>query len=238
MGNYKLVPEVGAFMEEYRKPKEVIVTYNASGARRAAGLGFVVVIVDVIDMSTSAEAALENGALCVLGASPDNIKVPISVNPEKIGKAAGIKAKELNTEIIVIAEPRCGSEKEMLINCQKLKKGIVESGSKIAKFVPNLGAEIGKTADFKEKIVICVSATGGVAFDAAWQVHPDVLTGTIARTIKTRGKEPAINAAKRAIELAQGRSIAIVAASSNSLEDVLGANFIAQTIIEMGYLNI
>ena len=125
----------------------------------------------------------------------------------------------------------------MLNNCQQLKRGIEASGSTISKLIPNIGAETAKMADFKDKIVICVSATGGVAFDAAFQVHQDVITGTIARTIKARGKEPAIRAAKRAIELAQGRNIAVVAASSNSLEDVLGANFIAQTIIETGYLN-
>ncbi|NLT96528.1 MAG: hypothetical protein GXW85_13550 [Clostridia bacterium] len=224
-------------MEKLRQPKEVIVAYNASGAARAASLGFVVVIVDVIDMSTSAEAALENGAFLVLGASPDNTKLPFKVDPYKIGKFAGKMAKELDTEIIVVSEPRCGSHEQMLNSCQKLTEGIKESGAAINKVLPNLGAEIANMADFQRKIVVCVSAAGGVAFDAAWQVHHDVVTGTIARTIKTKGKEPARKAAQRAIDLAQGRNIAVVAASANSLEDVLGAHFIAQTIMEMGYLN-
>jgi len=217
--------------------REVIVTYNASGAARAAGLGFVVLIVDVIDMSTSLEAALEKGAGIVLGASPDNVKVPIEVNPYRIGQEAVRKAKELQSEIIVITEPRWGSEWERKNNCQRLIKGIQDAGGDIAEFLPNIGAEVGKMTDFRGKIVVCVSSTGGVAFDAAWQIQQDVITGTIARTIDAKGKEPALLAAQRAINLAQGRNIAVVAASANSLEDILGANYIARTIIEMGYLN-
>ena len=82
-------------MERLQKTKEVITTFNASGALRAAKLDFVVVIVDVIDMSTSAEAAIEKGAISVLGASPDISKVPVYVNPYKIGLAAGSRAKGL-----------------------------------------------------------------------------------------------------------------------------------------------
>lgn len=224
-------------MGKLSKPKEVITTYNASGAARAANLGFVVVIVDVIDMSTSLEAALENGALLVLGASPDNIKLPIMLDPFQIGKEAGRRAKEAGSELIIITEPRSGSERERINNCQKLISGVHDVEGVISKFLPNIGAEVGKMADFEGKIVVCISATGGVAFDAAWQFHHDVITGTIARTIKTKGKEPAQLAAKRAINLAQGRNIAVVAASANSLEDILGANYITQTIVEMGYLN-
>ncbi|MGI6226373.1 MAG: hypothetical protein ACOYJ1_08980 [Peptococcales bacterium] len=216
--------------------KEVITTYNASGAARAASLGFIVVIVDIIDMSTSLEAALEQGALFVFGASPDNSKVPVEVNPFRIGLVAGEKAKELGTEIIIITEPRYGSESARINNCQKFINGVQKTGGVIGEILPNIGAEIGKMADFKGKIVVCISATGGVAFDAAWQFHHDILTGTIARTLSHKGKETAELAAKRAIDLAQGRNIAVVASSSNSLEDVLGANYIAQTIINMGYL--
>ncbi|KJS82737.1 MAG: hypothetical protein JM58_14240 [Peptococcaceae bacterium BICA1-8] len=224
-------------MEKLQQAKEVITTFNASGALRAASQDFVVVIVDVIDMSTSIEAALEKGAIFVLGASPDISKVPVYVNPYKIGLAAGSKAKDLGSKVIIITEPRWGEKWERENNCQKLISGINDGGGQVEEILPNIGAEVGKMLDFKDKVVVCVSDTGGVAFDAAWQMKKDILTGTIARTMTTKGKETALLAAKRAINLAKDRNIAIVAASANSLEDVLGASFIAQTIIELGYLN-
>lgn len=45
----------------------ITVTTDASGAYQAACSGQVVVIVDVIDMSTTLEAALQEGAALVLG---------------------------------------------------------------------------------------------------------------------------------------------------------------------------
>ena len=71
--------------------------------------------------------------------------------------------------------------------------------------VPNLGAEVIKTIDFQNKIVVCVSDTGGVAYDAAFQFHEKVITGTIARTPKMKGNQPALKAVQRAIDLAQGK---------------------------------
>lgn len=224
-------------MASLLKPKEIITTHNASGASRAAVLGFVVVIVDVIDMSTSLEAALEKGAKIILGASPDKTRAPVKVNPFNIGLEAARQARKLDNEIIIISEPRWGSDNDRLGNCNKLIEGIQEGRGKIVDILPNIGAEVGNMTDFKDKIVVCVSDTGGVAFDAAWQIHQDILTGTIARTLNAKGREPAQLAAQRAIDLAQDRSIALVAASANSLEDVLAANYIAQLIIEKGYLN-
>ncbi|MGI6552813.1 MAG: hypothetical protein ACOX37_07210 [Bacillota bacterium] len=49
------------------------------------------VIVDIIDMSTTLEAALEAGARKVYGASPDGVIVPVDVKPEVIGLEAGKK---------------------------------------------------------------------------------------------------------------------------------------------------
>ncbi|CEO89494.1 hypothetical protein SSCH_50031 [Syntrophaceticus schinkii] len=47
----------------------ITVTTDASGAYHAACSGQVVVIVDVIDMSTTLEVAIQEGAALVLGAS-------------------------------------------------------------------------------------------------------------------------------------------------------------------------
>jgi len=225
-------------MERLWTSRELITTYNATGAARAAQLGYIVMVVDVIDMSTSLEVALQKGAAFVFGASPDFTKVPVNVNPDRIGYAAGKKAKELNTSVLIISEPRWGDKSQRAKSCSKVIKGVKDAGGVIIDIVPNLGAEVGKIADINGKVVICVSETGGVAFDAAWQFHNEITIGTVARTLTTKGKESALLAARRVINIANGRGIAVVAASSNSLEDVLGANYITQTIIETGYLNV
>ena len=78
-------------MEKLSPARELIISFNATGAVRAARLGFVPVIVDVVDMSTSLEAALQQGAAFILGASPDKTRAPVQVNPYKIGLFAGKK---------------------------------------------------------------------------------------------------------------------------------------------------
>lgn len=221
-----------------KKTREVIVGYNATGAVRAAREGYVVLIVDVIDMSTSLEAALEGGAAFVVGASPDKTRAPVKVNPFKMGLIAGQKALEAKGEVIIITEPRWGDQSLRYNNCGQVLEGIKEAGSTVLEVVPNLGAEVSKIIDFKEKVVVCVSDTGGVAYDAAYQIHNKIVTGTIARTPKMRGNQPALKAVQRVMDLAQGENIAVIAASSNSLEDVLAASYLCQMIINSGYLNI
>lgn len=220
-----------------KNSREVTVGFNASGAARAASQGYVVLIVDVIDMSTSLEAALDGGAAFIFGASPDKTKAPVQVNPFRIGYIAGQKAQELESEVVIITEPRWGTKTQRSNNCTNVLRGIKDAGACVLDIVPNLGAEVIKTIDFQNKIVVCVSDTGGVAYDAAFQFHEKVITGTIARTPKMKGNQPALKAVQRAIDLAQGENIAVIAASSNSLEDVLGANYICQMIINLGYLN-
>ena len=188
-------------------------------------------------MSTSLEAALDGGAAFIFGASPDKTKAPVQVNPFRIGYIAGQKAQELESEVVIITEPRWGTKTQRSNNCTNVLRGIKDAGASVLDIVPNLGAEVIKTIDFQNKIVVCVSDTGGVAYDAAFQFHEKVITGTIARTPKMKGNQPALKAVQRAIDLAQGENIAVIAASSNSLEDVLGANYICQMIINLGYLN-
>ena len=52
------------------RSKPIIVTSDASGAQAAAREGFLVMIVDVIDMSTTLESALEAGAVAVWVPAP------------------------------------------------------------------------------------------------------------------------------------------------------------------------
>lgn len=217
----------------------VFLTLNASGAVKAAEAKNVVVIVDVIDMSTSLEAALDAGASIVFGASPDFSRAPVVLKPEEIGRQAGLVANREKTSIIIISEPRAGTDEERRCRCSRVVLGVEETGAKIDAILPNIGAETGKLADFTDKVAIAVTDTGGVAFDAAYNAGaPAVITGTIARTMKKRGVEPAKAAAKRAIEAAArtGSGIAVVAASANSLEDILAAEYIVRAIVEEGFL--
>ncbi|MFW5991810.1 MAG: hypothetical protein ACOCQN_01300, partial [Halanaerobiaceae bacterium] len=89
--------------------------------------------------------------------------------------------------------------------------------------------------------LIIVSPSGGTAFDAAYNYGaPVVITGTVARTNQHKGSQIARIAALRAIEEANKlkRGITVVAASSNSMEDVQGAQYICQLIMDNGFLDL
>lgn len=222
-----------------KRVRTLQVGYNASGAVAAAAKGDVVVIVDVIDMSTTAEAVLDAGALTIYGAAPDRAKPPVPVDPEKMGYLAGRRAVEAGSKVILVAEPRYGTEEERIANSQLTLTGISRSGAILDHIIPNIGGEVSRLADFTDRVVIIVSDTGGVAFDAAYSAGaPEILTGTVARTCAKRGLAPLEAAAKRAIEAAErhGTGITCIAASANSYEDCLAAEALARKIIENGFL--
>ena len=217
------------------------LTFNASGAAEGARRGDVVVVVDVIDMSTSAEAALEAGALAVFGAAPTGCKTPVNLNPDRMGYLAGKKALKHKTPLIVVTEPRYGDDEERKKRAELALAGVVRSGAEANLIIANIGSEITKLADFKEKVVLFVTDTGGVAFDAAYNNGaPAVLTATVARTPLKKGSEPARIGVLRAIETANklNSGITIVAASSNSLEDVLAGEYLMKMAIGEGFLNL
>lgn len=215
---------------------------DASGAAAAAREGRVVVIIDVVDMSTTAEAALEVGAREVLGASPDSAGPPVPVNPEKIGYYAGREAGRNGCEIVVAAEPRLptkSGDERRRGSMNKFMRGIRRAGMQVADVVPNLGREVTELVDFAGKILVIISSSGGVAFDAAFNFFaPAVITGTVARTGEMSGSQPANAAAERAVSTAtsHGCGIALVAASSNSPEDLMAADYIQKKIIDHGFL--
>ena len=88
-------------------------------------------------------------------------------------------------------------------------------------------------------MLIIVSPSGGTAFDAAYNYGaPEVITGTVARINQKTGNKAAEDAARRAIETANRLKcgISVVAASSNSMEDIQAAQYICQLIINQGFL--
>lgn len=209
-----------------------MVSSDASGARQAAREGLLVMIVDVIDMSTTLESALDAGAWAVLGSSPDLSNAPVKLAPERIGQEASRLAREYGTGIVVVAEPRIGSDEERLARCTKLIRGIEQGKGFIEAVVPNIGAETPKLANMDKKIVVAVTDTGGVAYDAAFVESSLVITGTVARTLAQKGMQPALTAVRRAQErLGEAEGIALIAASRNSLEDILAAQFIANLLL-------
>lgn len=217
------------------------LAFNASGAVEGARRSDVVVIVDVIDMSTSAEAVLEAGALAVFGASPTGCNAPVNLNPDRIGYLAGKKALKHKTPLIIVAEPRYGDDEKRKKRAEAALAGVVRSGVEVGLIIPNIGSEITKLVDFNEKVVLFVTDTGGVAFDAAYNNGaPAVLTATVARTPLKKGTEPARIGVLRAIEAANklNSGITVVAASSNSLEDVLAGEYLIKLVITEGFLNL
>lgn len=212
----------------------VMMTVNASGAAAAAKSGQVVVVVDIIDMSTTCEAALDAGALAVYGAAPDNTRCPVQTNPEHIGLIAGRRAVESGTDVVLVSEPRVGTDEERLRHVTKVLKGLKDAGAKVGAVLPNLGAETSKLVNLKNRVLVAATGTGGVAYDAAVAAGaPMVLTATVARTIQKRGCEPAKAGAQRALEAARKlkTGITVVAASANSLEDILAAEHLVKIII-------
>jgi hypothetical protein len=221
--------------------RTVNLTCNASGAVEGARRGDIVVIVDIIDMSTSAEVALEAGAVAIFGAAPTNSKAPVNLNPERMGYLAGKTALKHKTQIIVVAEPRYQGETERRQLAETALQGVARAGAEVGPIIPNIGSEIAKLVDFKGKVVLFVSDTGGVAFDAAYNSGAQaVLTATITRTPQKKGVEPARSGVVRALDAAVKNDcgITIVAASASSMEDVLAAQFLAQLVISSDFLKL
>lgn len=217
----------------------VTLTANASGAAQAAREGLVVMVVDVIDMSTTLESAIDAGALAVLGASPDGASPPVELNPEAVGRRAAEIALAAGSSVVLVTEPRVGTDKQRAENAARLLAGVRQGGAEVTAIIPNLGAETPKICDLSGKVVVAATGTGGVAYDAAFTAGaPAVITGTVARTLKKKGSAPARAAAQRAIEIARqyNTGICVVAASANSLEDLLAAEYIMKAIIEEGFL--
>ena len=93
-----------------------------------------------------------------------------------------------------------------------------------------MGAETAKLADWRNKIVVAVTAAGGTVFDAVWQAGGALTTATVARTLYMKGQEPALKGIRRIMALCAGRPLTLVAASSNALEDVLAVRYLARLI--------
>ncbi len=216
------------------KLKRIVISSDASGAWQAAREGMLVMIVDVIDMSTTLESALDAGALAVMGCSPDYTRAPVEVNPEQIGQKAARLARENHTGIILVAEPRSGSESDRMARCQKVLRGIENERGLVEAVLPNIGAETPRMADMKNRVVVAVTDTGGVAYDAAFLISERVITGTVARTLAQKGMQPALTAVHRAKNLIResDTGIAVIAASRNSMEDMLAAQFIANLLLQ------
>lgn len=211
---------------------DIEVVAGAAAAATAAAAGRAILIVDVIDMSTTLESALEAGAGAVLGASPWPPPVGVAVHPQAVGRAAGELARAAGTAVIVVAEPRVGEETARKKMAAAVLAGIREAGAAVAAVVPNLGKETVLLAPFQGQVVVAVTAAGGVCFDAAWQAAPlkeKVVTGTVAATWRSKGPEPALRAARRVWEAAgHGEAgITVVAASARASEDILAAQWIA-----------
>jgi len=209
---------------------DIVTVADASGACAAGCRGQVVVIVDVIDFSTSLEACLLEGALEVYGAAGAGDKPPVPVDPVQVGRRAAVRAKELGAPVIVLAEPRIARDEERLAYAGPVLAGLAAEGLGWIGPFPNQGAETVKYFSPRGAVVVAASSCGGAAFEAAWHTGADVLTATVARVGGLSGFEIACQGVRRALARARalGTGVALAAASSKSLEDVLATQYLAQ----------
>ncbi|MDX9871897.1 MAG: hypothetical protein RBT41_05725 [Clostridia bacterium] len=206
------------------------MAYNLSGAVEAALAGRFVVLVDVIDMSTTAEALLEAGASKIWGAAPCGKGEPYA-NPYLIGREAAQEARKNQRRVFVIAEPRVGQPEERNKRAALVLDGIRAEGAEPADIFPNLGAETAKFTDWRNHYAVIVSDAGGTVFDAVWQLGGGITTATVARTLGMKGPASAHKGVERALLMAQGAPVTVTAASGSALEDVLAAQYIAQLLL-------
>lgn len=206
------------------------IAYNLSGAVNAVREGQFVVLVDVIDMSTTLETVREAGACGYWGAAPTGKKLPY-VNPYFIGRAAAREAKQKAAKLVVLTEPRSGSDEERRTNALAVLAGFEAENMEAEVILPNIGAETARLIDWQEKIAVAVTDAGGVIFDAVVQLGGSLTTATIARTMRMKGTETSRVGINRALSLAGRSGITLVAASSNALEDVLAVHYLAQLMI-------
>jgi hypothetical protein len=214
------------------------VAFDAAGAAEAGARGRVVAVVDVVDAATSAEAALAAGAVDVLGAAPADAEVPVQVRPEAVAAQAAALARLHETDVVVVAEPRVASHEERLQRVAPVIRAL-EAADVGFEIVPNQGAGLPGLVKLEGRVVLVVSAAGGIAFDAALTAGaPGVCFVTTARIVGMNGWEVTRLGAARAIDLANasGRDLSIVAASSNATDDFLAAFEIAGVVIREGFL--
>lgn len=212
------------------KKSMITVAYNLSGALEAVKNGRFVVLVDVIDMSTTIESLLEAGILNIWGAAPVGKGYPYT-DPYLIGRIAAKEANDKNAQIFIVAEPRVGTTEERIKRASAVLAGMKDEGQITEEIWPNLGAETAKFTDWQGKLAVVVTDAGGTIYDAVWQQGGRITTVTIARTLKTKGDMVVKKGIRRALDMADGLPITIVAASSNSVEDVLAVHYLAQRFL-------
>ena len=218
------------------------IGFNPSGASDAGKRGRAVMVVDVIDASTTAEAALAAGALAVLGASPAGLtSLPVPLDPAGVGRRAGELAKANNTAVIIAAEPRAAGEDERTAACAPVLEGIAKAGAVVEAILPNLGMETARLAELKGRVLVIVSASGGVVYDTALASGAGTVGwATVARTVNRTGWTSAEAGAERAVSLGRlaGHRLSVIASSSNAPEDLQGAVEIARLVITSGFLKL
>ncbi len=214
------------------------IAFDASGAAEAGGRGRVVAIVDVVDGSTSAEAALAAGAAEVLGAAPLGSEAPVALRPKAVATRAAQVALQHGTEVIVVAEPRVGDERERLARVKQILGALEASGAHY-QVVPNQGSELASMVDLEGRVVLIVTSSGGVAFDAALAGGaPAACFVTTARLPGISGWDVVRMGVERATALADahGGKLTVVASSANSSDDCLAAFELARALMAGGFL--
>ena len=222
-------------------PPTLEIAFDVTGASEAGRRGRVVVVVDVENSSTTAEAVVAAEAAAVFGASPAGSDVPVMLDPGAVGRRAAAAAGRVGTDVVVVAGPPAGQDEEERRDRALPVLQALRTASVPYDLVPDHGLELPGKVDILNRVVVIVSPTGVTAYDAA--LAAGAAAACFATTARLQGRDEwdvIDRGIRRGVALAEhhGADISIVAATAGSSEDGRAAFDLAQAVMGTGFLKL
>ncbi len=222
-------------------PPTLEIAFDATGASEAGRRGRVVVVVDVEDSSTTAEAIVAGEAAAVFGASPAGSDAPVVLDPGAVGRRAAAAAGRVGADVVVVAGLGTGGDDEERRERALPVLQALRTASVPYDLVPDHGLELASKVDIRNRVVVLVSNTGGTAYDAALAAGAAAACFATTAPLQNReGWDVVDKGIRRATALAEqnGADLSIVAATASSAEDGRAAFDLARAVMATGFLKL
>jgi hypothetical protein len=221
-------------------PPTLEIAFDATGASEAGRRGRVVVVIDVEDSSTTAEALVASEAAAVFGASPAGSDVPVGLDPGAVGRRAAAAAGRVGTDVVVVAGPEGQEEEERRDRALPVLQAL-RTASVPYDLVPDYGLDLPGRVDILNRVVVIVSPAGGTAYDAALAAGAAAACFATTAPLEGRVEWDVIDKGiRRAVALAEqhGADLSILAATAGSSDDGRAAFELAQAVMASGFLKL